>query len=100
MNIELHGKTAYAYTGGKPFDPARPCVALIHGALNDHSVWGLQSRYLAHHGWSVLASICPGTDAAQGRPCPMCRPVPGGWSTGWTPWAPRAPPWSATAWGP
>ena len=28
-------------------------IAFIHGAENDHSVWGLQSRWFAHHGfWS------------------------------------------------
>jgi pimeloyl-ACP methyl ester carboxylesterase len=66
MNIELDGRTAYAYTGGKPFDPALPTVVLIHGALNDHSVWALQSRYLAHHGWSVLAVDLPGHGRSAG----------------------------------
>jgi pimeloyl-ACP methyl ester carboxylesterase len=51
---------AYAYTGGKAFDPAQPTVVMIHGVLNDHSVWILQSRYLAHHGFNVLAVDLPG----------------------------------------
>jgi pimeloyl-ACP methyl ester carboxylesterase len=50
----------YAYTGGRSFDPARPTVVFIHGAEHDHSVWSLQSRYLAHHGCSVLAFDLPG----------------------------------------
>ncbi|MCU0769474.1 MAG: alpha/beta hydrolase [Burkholderiaceae bacterium] len=50
----------YAYTGGKPFDPARPTVVFLHGAQHDHSVWILQSRYFAHHGYSVLALDLPG----------------------------------------
>jgi len=50
----------YAYTGGRSFDPARPTVVFIHGAEHDHSVWSLQSRYLAHHGYSVLAFDLPG----------------------------------------
>ncbi len=50
----------YAYTGGKPFDAARPTVVFMHGAQHDHSVWILQSRYLAHHGFSVLALDLPG----------------------------------------
>ena len=50
----------YAYTGGKPFDAARPTVVFVHGAQHDHSVWILQSRYLAHHGYSVLALDLPG----------------------------------------
>ena len=38
VQIELNGQAAYAYTGGKPFDAALPCVVFIHGAQNDHSV--------------------------------------------------------------
>ncbi len=52
----------YAYTGGKPWsdDAQRPVVVFIHGALNDHSVWTLPARWLAHHGWRVLAVDLPG----------------------------------------
>jgi pimeloyl-ACP methyl ester carboxylesterase len=32
----------------------------IHGAEHDHSVWALQSRYFAHHGFGVLAVDLPG----------------------------------------
>jgi pimeloyl-ACP methyl ester carboxylesterase len=59
----------YAYTGGKPFNPAQPTVVFIHGVLNDHSVWILQSRYLAHHGWNVLAIDQAGHGRSGGR-CP------------------------------
>ena len=58
----------YAYTGGKDFDPAKPTVVFIHGVLNDHSVWILQSRYLAHHGWNVLAIDLPGHCKSGGQP--------------------------------
>ena len=51
---------AYAYTGGKAFDANKPTVVFIHGVLHDHSVWILQSRYLAHHGFNVLAVDLPG----------------------------------------
>ena len=67
MEILVNGATTYAYTGGKPFDPARPTVVFIHGVLNDHSVWSLQSRYLAHHGWNVLAIDLPGHCRSQGE---------------------------------
>jgi len=60
MELLVNGATTYAYTGGKPFDAAQPTAVLIHGVLNDHSVWALQSRYLAHHGWNVLAVDLPG----------------------------------------
>lgn len=60
MNLTVQGKHAYAYTGGKPFDPALPTAVFVHGAQHDHSVWALQSRYFAHHGWNVLAVDLPG----------------------------------------
>jgi pimeloyl-ACP methyl ester carboxylesterase len=67
MIIDVHGAPLYAYTGGKPFDPAKPTVVFIHGVLNDHSVWILQSRYLAHHGWNVLAIDQPGHGHSGGE---------------------------------
>ena len=60
MYLEVNGAPVYCYTGGKAFDAAQPTVVLIHGVLNDHSVWALQSRYLASHGWNVLAIDLPG----------------------------------------
>jgi len=66
VNLEVNGKQAYAYTGGKAFDPALPAVVFVHGAEHDHSVWALQSRYLAHHGRSVLAVDLPGHGRSEG----------------------------------
>ena len=68
MDISVNGHTTYCYTGGKPFDAAKPALIFIHGALNDHSVWILQSRYFAHHGWSVLALDLPGHCRSAGAP--------------------------------
>ena len=70
MQIEINGQAAYAYTGGKPFDASLPCVVFIHGAQNDHSVWSLQSRWFAHHGFAVLAVDLPGHGRSAGRPLP------------------------------
>lgn len=66
MLLSVHGHPAYCYTGGKPFDPLLPTVVFIHGAQNDHSVWSLQSRYLAHHGYGVLAVDLPGHGRSKG----------------------------------
>jgi pimeloyl-ACP methyl ester carboxylesterase len=66
MQLEIQGKTAYAYSGGKAFDPMLPTVVFIHGAQNDHSVWGLQSRWFAHHGYGVLAVDLPGHGRSSG----------------------------------
>ena len=60
MKLRVNGREAYAYTGGKPFDPALPCVVFVHGALNDHGVWNLLARWCAHHGFGVLAVDLPG----------------------------------------
>ncbi|MCX4160605.1 MULTISPECIES: alpha/beta fold hydrolase [Paraburkholderia] len=66
MIIDVRGTPAYAYTGGKSFDPALPCAVFIHGAEHDHSVWALQTRYFAHHGFSVLAVDLPGHHRSAG----------------------------------
>lgn len=66
MDYRVDGVHAYCYTGGKTFDPALPSVVFIHGAQNDHSVWALQSRYFAHHGFNVLAVDLPGHGRSAG----------------------------------
>ena len=55
MKFLVQQQPAYVYTGGKAFDPTKPSVVFIHGAANDHSVWTLQARYFAHHGWNAMA---------------------------------------------
>jgi pimeloyl-ACP methyl ester carboxylesterase len=69
-NAQGQSYEAYAYTGGKAFDATRPTLVFIHGVLNDHSVWILQTRYLAHHGFNVLAVDLPGHGRSGGdAPC-------------------------------
>ena len=60
MLIDVLEHRTYAYTGGQPWRPELPTAVFVHGVLCDHSVWALQSRYLAHHGWNVLAVDLPG----------------------------------------
>jgi pimeloyl-ACP methyl ester carboxylesterase len=64
--LDVEGNQAYCYTGARQFDPARPTVVFIHGAQNDHSVWNLQTRYFAHHGFNVLAVDLPGHGRSKG----------------------------------
>ena len=66
MQFEVNARPAYAYTGGKAFDAKLPAVIFVHGAESDHSVWILQSRYLAHHGYGVLAVDLPGHGRSAG----------------------------------
>ena len=68
MELSVCGRKAYAYTGGKPFDAALPCVVFVHGALHDHSVWNLLARWFAHHGHAVLALDQPGHGRSEGPP--------------------------------
>ncbi|MEB0139152.1 MULTISPECIES: alpha/beta hydrolase [unclassified Undibacterium] len=63
MMYTVQHQQAYCYSGGKAINPALASVVFLHGAQNDHSVWALQSRYLAHHGYNVLALDLP----AHGR---------------------------------
>ena len=67
MHVNVNGHKTYCYTGGKTHDAARPTVVFIHGVLNDHSVWTLQSRYIANHGWNVLAVDLPGHCRSDGE---------------------------------
>lgn len=67
MELQVQGRKAYCYTGGKAFDATLPGVVFVHGAEHDHSVWVLQSRYLAHHGYCVLALDLPGHGRSEGQ---------------------------------
>ena len=68
MELTVNGHKTFCYTGGKPFDAAKPTAIFLHGVLNDHSVWILQTRYMAHHGWNVLAPDLPGHGKSAGVP--------------------------------
>jgi pimeloyl-ACP methyl ester carboxylesterase len=67
MIYDVQGTPLYVYTGGKTFDPTKPTAVFIHGVLNDHSVWILQTRYFANHGWNVMAVDLPGHGRSGGK---------------------------------
>lgn len=66
MELTVDGRRAFVSTGGEAFDASKPAVVLIHGAGMDHTVWSLQARYLAHHGYAVLAVDLPGHGRSEG----------------------------------
>jgi pimeloyl-ACP methyl ester carboxylesterase len=66
MMIQVQDKTTYYYHAGKAFKTELPTLVFIHGAQNDHSVWSLQSRYFAYHGFNVLAVDLPGHGRSAG----------------------------------
>ena len=67
MKFLVQQQPAYAYTGGQTFDTGKPSIVFIHGAANDHSVWTLQARYFAHHGFNALAVDLPGHGRSFGQ---------------------------------
>ena len=68
MELVVNGNTTFAATGGKEFDAALPTVIFIHGASFDRTVWNLQTRYFAYHGFGVLAVDLPGHGRSKGAP--------------------------------
>ena len=76
MKLTVNNKSAdtraYAYTGTREFNAALRTAVFIHGAANDHSVWALQSRYFAWHGWNVLAVDLPVHGQSDG---PLCTSI-------------------------
>jgi len=67
MELAVNGQSTYIYTGARAFDPSLPSVVFIHGAGLDHTVWILQSRWFAHHGYNALAVDLPGHGRSHGE---------------------------------
>jgi len=68
MKLVVDGSEMYAYTGARAVQRHQPTAVFVHGAAHDHSVWALQSRYVAHHGWNVIAPDLPGHGRSAGAP--------------------------------
>lgn len=66
MDLAVRDKKVFAATGGRPLDPTKPLVVLLHGAGQDRTIWVLQTRYLAHHGFAVLSVDFPGHGGSAG----------------------------------
>lgn len=68
MYFEVRGKQAFASTGGKPYDPAKPTIVFLNGSGLDHTFWGLYSRFFAFRRYSVLCPDYPGHTNSDGPP--------------------------------
>lgn len=66
IELNVNGKTVHAGTGGVDFRNDLPLVLFLHGAGSDHTVWALQARFFAHHGYAVLALDLPGHGRSEG----------------------------------
>ena len=62
----VRGSTVSATTGGRDLDQELPLLVFLHGAALDKTTWQLQTRYFAHHGFSVLAVDLPGHGSSDG----------------------------------
>jgi len=70
MKVEIKNAITHVATGSQPFRPEddREVVVFIHGAGMDHTVWVMQTRYFARHGYAVLAPDLPGHGRSAGEP--------------------------------
>jgi pimeloyl-ACP methyl ester carboxylesterase len=66
MRLEIDHRPVFAGTGGRAHDPGQPLIVFLHGSGMDHSVWALQSRWFAHHGFNALAVDLPGHGGSAG----------------------------------
>jgi pimeloyl-ACP methyl ester carboxylesterase len=68
VQFTIDGHSVFGATGGRAHQSGRPLALFVHGAGLDHTVWALQSRWLAFHGWNVLALDLPGHGRSEGPP--------------------------------
>jgi pimeloyl-ACP methyl ester carboxylesterase len=68
MRLDIESRGVFAADGGNARIAGRELVIFLHGAGMDHSVWVGQSRWLAHHGFNVLAVDFPGHGRSEGPP--------------------------------
>lgn len=78
MEFTLEGKTVRYANGGRDHDSALPGVVMVHGSGMNRTVWQMQTRYLAHHGYRVAAVDLPGHGGSDG-PCIETIPEMGAW---------------------
>ena len=67
MKLTVNKEEVYASTGGRPFDKKKPLIIFLHGSGFDHTVWMLQTRYFAFHGYTILALDLPGHGLSKGK---------------------------------
>ena len=68
METQLDGRMVRCATGGRGHDGDEPAVVLVHGAGGDRTVWQLQTRWIAHHGYRAAALDLPGHGGSDGPP--------------------------------
>ncbi len=74
----IDGRVVRCATGGRSIDGDEPAVVLVHGAGGDRTVWQLQTRWIAHHGYRAAAVDLPGHGGSEG-PAPAGIEAMGTW---------------------
>jgi pimeloyl-ACP methyl ester carboxylesterase len=67
VKLKVNNIEIFASTGGRLFDKNKPVIIFLHGSGFDHTVWMLQTRYFAFHGYSILALDLPGHGLSEGN---------------------------------
>ena len=83
METLIDGRVVRCATGGRGIDGDEPAVVLVHGAGGDRTVWQLQTRWIAHHGYRAAAVDLPGHGGSEG-PAPASIEAMGEWLAGAT----------------
>ena len=81
MERLIDGRVVRCATGGRSLDGDEPAVVLVHGAGGDRTVWQLQTRWIAHHGYRAAAVDLPGHGGSDG-PAPATIGEMGEWLAG------------------
>lgn len=66
--VDLPSGRLYVDTAGRELEGAFPLVVLMHGAGQDHTVWGAVADHLGAHGMSVMNIDLPGHGQTGGEP--------------------------------
>ena len=78
METRIDGRRVRCATGGRVLDGTEPAVVLVHGAGGDRTVWQLQTRWIAHHGYRAAALDLPGHGGSEGPSLPSIKQM-GAW---------------------
>ena len=68
MKLNIDSANYYAYSASHEPQDDKETIIFIHGTAMDHTVWALQSRYFAYHGFNIYAIDLPGHGLSEGEP--------------------------------
>ena len=68
LRVDVDGAGVYVGTGTGSPAPDAPCVAFVHGAGMDHTVWTLPARHFARKGLRAAAPDLPGHGRSEAAP--------------------------------